>query len=240
MFTRTLSLRASVVVLSLSAVVSAAPLIGSGANLPIPSPNPGEPPRQGAALSGITGTGFNGTWTPPALAPWVGTFAAFGPVPAGTASSAGNTRYDFSALPTGLLPVGSYFSFGDVDGGSTVTEQFILTANDASGALITTPWLEIPLGVSGVGTGGGGAILPGNMPGWNWNPSLGQYLIDGTTVTGGNPSIAVWIENNTPMRFLNVQRVSTFANFGLSAPVPEPSTAVMLAIFGVTALRRRR
>ncbi len=226
--------------LALSATASAAPLTGSGTNLPIPTFNPGEPPRQGRALSGVTGTAFNGTWTAPALTPWQGTFNAFGPVPAGTSSPAGTTRYDFSPLTAGLLPAGTFFAFGDVDGGSTVTEQFILSAFDAGGSLITTPWLDEPIGVSGVGTGGGGAFLPGNLPGWDWNASLGQYTIDGTTVTGGNPSLTVWLESNTDMATLHVERVSTFANFSLSAPIPEPASAALLLVGGLALGFRRR
>jgi len=230
-----------ILAIMITAAASAAPLTGSGPNLGIPSPNPGEPPRQGAALWDITPTGFNGTWTAPALAPWIGDFTAVGPVPSGISNPPGSTRYDFTTLATGLLPSGTYFSFGDVDGGSTTFETFVLSASDVTGALITTPWLDEPMAVTGVGTGGGGSILPGNMPGWDWNATLGQYTIDGSTVTGGNPSLGVWLESNTDMAFLSVERTSSFANFGLSAPIPEPGTAAMLALVGTgAALFRRR
>jgi hypothetical protein len=190
-------------------------------------------------LSGVTGTEFNGTWTAPALTPWVGTFSAFGPVPAGTGSPAGLTRYDFTSLTAGLLPAGTFFAFGDVDSGAGVTEQFILSAFDSTGGLITTPWLDEPIGVSGVGTGGGGALLPGNTPGWNWDAGLGQYTIDGTSVTGGNPTLTVFMENNTDMASLHVERISNFANFSLSAPIPEPASAMLLLV-GAAALGFRR
>lgn len=218
----------------------AAPLTGSGANLPIPSPNPGEPPRQGAALSGITAAGFTGTWTAPVLPGWIGSFSATGPVPASNLYPAGTTRYDFTTLAAGELPVGTYFSFGDVDGGSVTNETFVLQAFDATGGLLTNPWLDEAFAVTGVGTGSGGAFLPGNMPGWEWDAGTSTYTIDGTTVTGGNPSLAVWMENNTAMSYLSVVRTSNFANFGLSAPVPAPAGVGVLALAGYLATRRRR
>ena len=229
-----------ILTITITATAWAVPLTSSGPNLGIPSPNPGEPPRVGAVLSGITGTGFDGSWSAPALPPWIGTFSALGPVPSGNSSPAGSTRYDFTTLAAGLLPSGTYFTFGDVDGGSTTNETFLLNAFDSAGTLITTPWLDEPLAVTGVGTGSGGSYLPGNMPGWDWNAPLGQYTVDGTTVTGGNPSLTVWLESNTDMAFLNVERTSNFANFGLSAPIPEPGTAAMLALVATVAARFRR
>ena len=234
-------LRAAIITLTIGVTggALAAPLTGSGANLPIPSPNPGEPPRQGAALSSITTAGFDGTWTAPALSPWIGTFSAVGPVPASTTYPAGLTRYDFTTLTAGVAPAGTIFFFGDVDTGSTTAEKFILSASDAGGSLITTPWLDEPMGVSGVGTGSGGTILPGNTPGWEWDAALSQYTIDGTTVTGGNPSLAMWLTSNVDMAFLSVERTSAFANFSLSAPIPEPSTAIMLlSVFALVERRR--
>ena len=231
-------------VFTFATIVSAAPLTGSGPNLPIPVPNPGEPPRVGAALSGITGSGFNGSWSAPALAPWVGSFSATGPVPSGLPNPVGSTRYNFTTLPTNVLPTGTYFTFGDVDGGSVTNETFVLHAYDSGGGLITSPWLNEILALTGTGTGSGGTILPGNLPGWEWDPGLSQYTIDGSTVTGGNPTLTVWFESNTPMSLLNVQRTSAFANFGLSAPVPEPAAIVFLlsgsAIATIYQRRRRR
>lgn len=229
---------AAALVIACGGVVVAAPLTGTGANLPIPVPNV-DPPRQGAVLDNITPAGFDGTWSAPALAGWQGTFLATGPVPSGNVSSAGTTSFDFTTLAAGELPAGTYFAFGDVDGGSTQNETFVLTAFDAGGNLITTPWLEEPVAVVGTGTGGGGAILPGNLPGWNWNGTTGEYLIDGTTVTGGNPSVAAILPSNTAMSTLRVVRTSNFANFGLSAPVPEPGTASLLLVAAAVGLRRR-
>ena len=210
-------------------------LTGAGSHLPIPSPNPGEPLRQGRAVSGVTAAGWDGTWTPPAQSPWVGTFTAKGPIPAGSSNPAGTTRYDFTTLTNGSLPIGTYFAFGDVDTGAGVTEQFILTAFDAAGAAITTEWLDEPFGVSGTG------ISSITTPGWEWNAGTSQYTIDGTTVTSTNPSLTMWLENNQQVYYMEVVRTAAFANFSLSAPlVPGPGAASLLAIGAGALVRRRR
>lgn len=233
-------LRAASALLAVSFVAStfATPLTGSGANLPIPAPNPGDPPREAAALNNIVAAGFDGTWAAPALSPWHGTFYATGPVPSSNNYPAGTTDYDFTTLAAGNLPAGTFFYFGDVDGGSTQNETYVLKAYDAGGTLITTPWLDEPLGVIGTGTGAGGSILAINMPGWNWNNATGEYLIDGSTVSGGNPNVGVFLESNTAIATLNLVRTSNFANFGISAPIPEPGTAA-LVLLGLLAMRRR-
>lgn len=161
-------------------------------------------------------------------------------MPAGLSNPIGLTRYDFSTLPTGLLPVGTYFAFGDVDGGSSTNENFILQAFDAAGALITNAWLDQPIGVNGIGTGPGSTILPGNLPGWTWDAGTSTYTISGAGVTGGNPSLTVWIQNNTAIGSLAVERTSGFANFSLSAPIPSPGGMGVLALAAGIAARRRR
>jgi hypothetical protein len=221
--------------------LEAALLTGSGNHLPIPSPNPGGPP--GIAPTLVVGiNGFTGTWTPPAMPAWVGTFNAFGPVPSNT--NLGTTRYFFTTLPGGLLPTGTFFLFGDVDNGSGPGEILDLQAYDALGNPITTPWLDEPIGVWGSGTGIGGSILAGNMPGWDWNNiTPNTYRIDGNTVTGGNPTVGFALVNNQPIARLDVHKASTFNSFALHAPVvPEPATLplIMIVGLGLGALARYR
>ena len=198
--------------LSASAAI-AVPLTGSGSNLPISSPV--APANQARTVTPTSATTWDGSWTAPAAAPWVGTFSAFGPIPAGTTNPTGTTRYDFTSLPFGDLSAGTYFRFGDVDGGSTTNETFTLIAFDAGGSTITTPWLDEPIYTGGIGTGGAGAILPNNLPGWSWNAGTGEYFIDGSTVTGGNPSISIYMESNLDISFLQLTRTSGFASFSL-------------------------
>lgn len=225
--------------LSLAGTAAAQPLVGAGPNLPIPAPNDPPPPQQ--VRNAVTsGPGWTGTWVAPAQPDWVGSFTATGPIPAG-ATTTGTTRYDFSTLPTGQLPADTFFRFGDVDGGSTTTEVFTLLAFDSGGSLITTPWLDEPIAVTGTGTGGAGAILPGNTPGWSWTAGTGTYVIDGATVTGGNPSISIFMESNTPIASMQLTRGSTFASFSLAAPlIPAPASAALLGLGGLAACRRRR
>ncbi|MFG0257740.1 MAG: hypothetical protein ACF8GE_07565 [Phycisphaerales bacterium JB043] len=214
-----------------STSTSAQPLTGSGANLPIPTPNPGAPANQARSIT-TGGSGFTGTWTAPALTPWVGSFSAVGPVPSGISNPTGITVYDFTSMPTGVLPVGTYFRFGDVDQGSTTTETFILQAFDSSG-MVTSPWLDAPIGVTGTGIG------TTTMPGWSFNTTTGAYTIDGSTVIG-NPNVALYLPNNTALTMLEIQRTSGFANFSLHAPIPTPGSLGLLAAGGWCLARRRR
>jgi hypothetical protein len=221
----------------------AATLTGSGSNLPIPAPNPGGPPGVSPTLTVVTGA-FTGVWTAPAQPPWVGTFSATGPVP--NSSSTGTTSYDFTTLPTGVLPAGTFFLFNDVDYGSVTGETFDLRAWDTSASLITSPWLDEPIGVWGSGTGSGGAILPTNMPGWDWNSvNPSTYRIDGTSVSGGNPTVTFALVSNQPIATMELVKGSTFDSFGLQAPisVPEPASIGLACLgmlgLGIFAGRRR-
>lgn len=230
---------ASVGALALSASAAlAVPLTGSGAHLPIVSPI--VPANQGRTTAPIAG-GFSGTWTAPAAAAWVGTFTALGPIPAGLANPIGTTRYDFTSLPLGALSAGTYFRFGDLDGGSSTTETFTLRAFDASNSLITAPWLDGPVYTGGIGTGPGSSLVTGNMPGWSWTAGTGSYFFDGSTITTANPSVSFYLESNMDIAYLQLTRTSAFANFSLGAPlVPAPGSAALLAAAGIAGARRRR
>lgn len=209
-------------------------LTGSGSNLPLAGP----PPANAAPVrSGITPAGFTGTWSSPALPAWVGSYAAGGPVPSGTGAT-GFTSYDFTTMPTGLLPAGTFMVFSDVDGGSQTNETFVLRAFDASNNLLTSEWLDQSVGEAGNGTGPGGTILSNNLPGWEWDATSSTYTIAGTT-SGGNPSAAVFLPTNTGIAFLELERTSGFASFGLGAPVPAPGAAALLGLGAAAGLRRR-
>ena len=144
---------------------------------------------------------------------------------------AGTALYDFTVLTSGLLPKDTYFEFGDLDDGSGSGEKFTLRAFDGAGNQITTSWLDTPFAASL------SAVLS-DMP-W-YKQTLGVYDFDGTLVPG-NPTIGVWLKNNTAIGKLEVTRSSTFAAFILAAPVPEPSTAVLAVVAcGLTWVLRKR
>ncbi|MFB3429785.1 MAG: PEP-CTERM sorting domain-containing protein [Phycisphaerales bacterium] len=222
----------SISVLALvTASASAQPLTGSGSHLPIPNPNPGAPANQVRSVT-LNSGGFTGTWTAPALSPWIGTFSAIGPVPGTSSSSPGATLYDFSTMPAGTLPTGTYFRFGDVDNGASLTETFVLQAFDSSG-VVTAPWLDVPLGATG------GGLSPTAMPAWNFDAVTGAYTFDGTSVVG-NPNVAFYLSNNIALTGLEVQRSTTFSTFSLHAPIPTPGSLALVGLGGIAAVRRRR
>jgi hypothetical protein len=229
---------ASLVVLCAGSLF-AAPLVGSG-NLPFPGAT-GNPPRDNYAPAGPTAGPFTGTW--PGSGPnvassaWWGTFPATGPMPHGPAGPTGTAFYDFTSgggYTPGALPVGTYFVFGDLDNGAGQNESFRLRAFDTSGNLIMTPWLETPFAASFGSTAA-------TMPAYNFAP--GVYDFNGNSVPG-NPSVAVFLKNNTSIGKMEVTRTSTFASFILAAPpaVPEPSSLVLVVcgVIGFIANARRR
>ena len=238
--TRKLSLLTSFFVLLFAAMpVAAMPLTGSGAHLPIPAINPAWQPGVAAARVD-TGGAFTGTWATPAQPDWVGTFNATGPIP--SSMNSGIANYDFTSLPLGYLPSGTFFIFGDVDQGSTLAEKAHLTAYNSSGDLLNTPWLDETYAVRGPGTGSVGSIVAGDMPGWSWNDvtSPNTYVIDGSTVTAGNPNVAFALVSNQPISSMELDKLTTYYGFVLAATiVPEPSTALLMCL-GLMALATGR
>jgi hypothetical protein len=158
-------------------------------------------------------------------------------MPHGAAGPTGTANYNFTlggGYIQGALPVGTYFVFGDLDNGAGQNESFRIRAFDTSNNLILTPWLETPFAATL------GATAP-TMPAYNFAP--GVYDFNGNSVPG-NPSVAVFLKNNTAIGKMEVTRTSTFASFILAAPpnVPEPTTLMLLlgGVFAFAANARRR
>jgi len=216
-------------------VTKAVILTGSGSHLSVPANT--MPNAQNRTVAGNTSSGpWQGSWTTPAFPDWIGSFNVIGPVPAGTTSPSGISEYDFTSMPTGELPVGTYFRLGDVDKGSGATEVITLTATDSFGTIMT-PWLDEAVGVGGYGSGLASSIAPDDLPGWSY--AGGVYKFDGTTVPG-NPNVSLALTNNVGITHLSVTRSSKFANFSLMAPVPEPSSMAVLVFGSLVMLKRKR
>jgi hypothetical protein len=216
----------------------ALPLVGSGL-LPFPGAT-GNPPRDNYLPGGPSAGPFTGTWIgggPNVASPaWWGTFTATGPMPHGAAGPTGTAAYNFTATggyAPGALPIGTYFVFGDLDNGAGQNESFRLRAYDSTNTLITTPWLETPFAASLGST----AV---QIPSFSFTP--GTYDFNGNSVPG-NPSVGVFLKNNTLIYRMEVTRTSTFASFILAAPpVPEPSSILLLVgglLSGIGCWRRR-
>jgi hypothetical protein len=80
------------------------------------------------------------------------------------------------------------------------------------------------------------------MPGWSWNDvaSPSTYVIDGSTVTAGNPNVAFALVSNQPISSMELDKLTTYYGFVLAAPiVPEPSTALLMCL-GLMALATGR
>lgn len=228
-------------VLAIAMPTCAAPLTGAGLHLPIPSPNPAWPPGDPPSRVATT-AGFTGTWSSPVQPNWVGTYNAVGPIPSSMA--AGVVHYDFSTLPLGHLPAGTFFVFGDVDRGSNLSERFDLRAFDSSGNILSTPWLDETHAVTGAG-GSSSTIQSSDMPEWSWDApaTSATYVIDGSSTSGGNPNVAFALVSNHPIHTLELNKATTHNGFVLQAPtaIPEPSTLALtsLALLAVWARRRR-
>jgi hypothetical protein len=191
----------------------------------------------GPAYTGDLTTSFTGTWSSPALAAWQGTFSGTGPYPSGARPS-GTATFDFSGLNYGVLPALTYFVFSDVDNGSG-TEHIALQAFDSAHNPLTE-WLNDDAIVSQNSVNTGGYTGPSDMPGWSWNATTSTYTFDGTTVPG-NPTVGFWVTSNVDIASLVVVRDNSSSNFGMAAPVPEPSSmALLTGCFGALFIRRRR
>lgn len=184
-----------------------------------------------------SGGSWTGTWTTTAQAPWVGTFNVSGVTLSG-GSPTGSAEYDFTTLPTGTLPVGTFFTLGDLD--ENISNAITLRAWDSSGNPMSL-WLDEPYGTYGTGGGPGGSVLATDTPGWTWDAGAQSYSFDGTTVSG-NPNLAVLLTNNQAIKTLEVTKSGTSYAFSLRAPaVPEPSSILMVAFAsGLCLLRRKR
>lgn len=243
---RATSLVATLAILLYAPIGGAAPLTGSGAHLPVPAPNPAWPP--GVSPTQVqTGPTFTGVWGAGTHPDWAGGggYSAVGPIPGAFAT--GSIFYDFTTMPLGYLPAGTFFIFGDVDGGSGNPERFHIEAFDSVGSTITTEWLG-GAGANPVyavrptgGTGGGGAVLPTDTPGWDWNVTQpNEYLITGATVGPANPNVAVALETTQPIYRMLLEKPTTHYGFGMQAPaVPEPACAGLLAALGAVLVTRR-
>ncbi len=201
------------------------PLLSTSGLLSTANPPP-LPPYQFRATAGNLTTGpWTGTWTSPVLVPWSGgtsgTFNATGPLPNGTGPT-GTATYDFTTLPNGNLPVGTFFAFGDLDNGSAAIERFELRAFDVLGDVVTTAWLGDTVGVSTT-------VVADDMPAYSFDGGTGVYVFDGSSVPNNpNPSVTFFLDSHTAIFGLEVNRFSIFANFALAAPVPEPSSFILL------------
>lgn len=200
-----------------AASLSAAPLTGSGSVMTLPTDNGPLSPGIAPTITNLSG-GFQGTWSAPAGADWLGTFNVTGTYPASGAT--GTTTWDFTTLPNGL-PSGTYFRFGDLDNGETFTLRAYTLANTA----ITSDWLDQAIFISSLTPSE--LTDPLSMPGWN--ATSGVYTFTGNFASS-NHTVTITLPSNTPIGYLELSKPDTTNGFGLAAPVPEPAT------FAITGL----
>lgn len=179
---------------------------------------------------------FTGTWPHTVDFSYWGSFDGTGPYPAKN----GTNDFDFAGifgLSGKVLPQGTYIVFGDLDHGSG-SEHFSLQAFDSSHNLISTPWLQDVLYVSGATPS---EWVQGSMPEYNWSSHPGTYAFDGENVSG-NPAVSVWLATNTNIAYLHVTSDTDFASFGMAAPAPEPGSLLLMGsgIVGLAGVIRRR
>lgn len=231
------SFTATALVLACSSMSYAAPLTDSGDHLIISPSTPASPDMQLLEFSTIVAdTSFDASWSSPALSPWIGTFSATGSNTHGTTGLV-DTRMDFTAMPYGVLAIGTYFGFGDLDTGSG-SESFVLRAFNQDNQLISLPWLSTVIGVDGIGSSNGEPGLL-DMPSWAWDSVSGEYEFHGNSELS-NPSTGVWLSSLEAISYLEVERTSNAAGLFLGAPVPTPGTASLIALGSMVMTRRRR
>jgi hypothetical protein len=206
-----------------------------------------------AGGNGTNATAWTGSWIGSAApAAWQGTYSASGPETfSGTGpDNGGTTTFNFSGLPDGNLPAGTYFLIDELNNGDGKSAQDTLTAYDGGGNVITTPWLDgvtnsggnDVLAQYGSGTGSGGPILSSDMAAWEWqgagNPS--GYYFNGAAATLFGGFI---LESNTPIASLSFNRNNFDNGFGIgagTAVLPEPASTGLLAVAAIGLLRRAR
>ena len=216
----------------------AAALLGTGSHLTPSGTVITNFPAVGTPFVDNGGGNFTGTWSAPAQADWIGSFAISGADPRGNAP--GTSSYNFSTLTTNALPAGSWFLLGDLDNGTGASETVLFTAYDASHTLITSPWLDSTLLAEKDNASPGSPVALTDMPGWDWNAATGTYTFNGGTVPG-NPAISLALGSNQPITYLDATIPgSTSFVYHVEAPVPEPSSLALLSGSLIVLLVRRR
>jgi len=183
---------------------------------------------------------FTGTWSQPADPAWHGTFSAIGPIP--TATTSGMTRYDFTTLNGGFLPLNTQLIFTDVDNGSGNDEIYELQAFDVNDDPIML-WLNAPFAAWSMGT-----ITAGDMSSAMWDDAgtgtNSIYTIDGGSVPG-NPNVNFASLTNQNIAFLEINKNAVAYGFGLRAPqvvVPIPPAVWLFGsgLLGLVGIARRK
>lgn len=144
------------------------------------------------------------------------------------------TVYDFT--PINGLPSSTYFTIGNIDFGSGSAEVISMSAF-SSGALITTPWLDLI---------GATATNDLELPSYSWDGVTGTYFFDGTTVRG-NPNVAFTMASLIKMDTLVVSKIEDFYGYSLAAPVsasvvPVPASVWLFCtgLIGLVSVAKRK